>query len=263
MNEGGNAIATGQDGSRERTWRDAARPLRVDVARYRRARREVSPVTLGSLPQHQLGVATHHRDGGLLNSFRKELPLDKILGLNGHLLIQPLDSPLIDSGRRPIMMVLAAPRCTVVRLALARSPFYTNGVLVRGIRALDPSWPGSDRRSRSSKRWRLRRGASPSGPAGDVVGACRRQRRWWCWCGAVRPARPGERPRRWRRLKIGIPNTTLCPSICRYRRRIGSSALARHRDRAYGHPTASTPQAIGGGAAPSHRIDWRGRNATF
>ena len=82
----------------------------------------------------------------VMNGFRKEL-LDKILGLNGHLLIQPLDSPLTDweavAGR--IMMVpgvrLAAP--VVEGQALASSPFNANGVLVRGIRGPDLARLGS------------------------------------------------------------------------------------------------------------------------
>ena len=93
-----------------------------------------------------LGVATLIIVMAVMNGFRKEL-LDKILGLNGHLLIQPLDSPLTDwdavAGR--IMMVpgvrLAAP--VVEGQALASSPFNANGVLVRGIRAPDLGRLGS------------------------------------------------------------------------------------------------------------------------
>src|SRR2546421_11570872 len=42
-----------------------------------------------------LGVATLIIVMAVMNGFRKEL-LDKILGLNGHLLVQPLESPLDD-----------------------------------------------------------------------------------------------------------------------------------------------------------------------
>jgi len=42
-----------------------------------------------------LGVATLIIVMAVMNGFRKEL-LDKILGLNGHLLVQPLESPLTD-----------------------------------------------------------------------------------------------------------------------------------------------------------------------
>jgi lipoprotein-releasing system permease protein len=76
----------------------------------------------------------------VMNGFRKEL-LDKILGLNGHILVQPLESPLTDwkdvadrvsqvQGIR-----LAAP--VVDGQALASSPFNASGVFVRGIRAAD------------------------------------------------------------------------------------------------------------------------------
>ena len=87
-----------------------------------------------------LGVATLIIVMAVMNGFRKEL-LDKILGLNGHLLVQPLESPLTDwkdvadrisqvAGIR-----LAAP--VVDGQALASSPFNASGVLVRGIRADD------------------------------------------------------------------------------------------------------------------------------
>src|SRR6516162_298422 len=76
----------------------------------------------------------------VMNGFRTEL-LDKILGLNGHLLIQPLDSPLTDweAVADRISEVgdvrLAAP--IVEGQALASSPFNSAGVLVRGMRARD------------------------------------------------------------------------------------------------------------------------------
>jgi len=76
----------------------------------------------------------------VMNGFRKEL-LDKILGLNGHILVQPLESPLTDwqvvaqrvSGVDGVR--LAAP--IVEGQALASSPFHASGVLVRGIRSRD------------------------------------------------------------------------------------------------------------------------------
>src|ERR1700727_728001 len=87
-----------------------------------------------------LGVATLIIVMAVMNGFRKEL-LDKILGLNGHLLIQPLESPLTDweavAGR--IIMVpgvrLAAP--VVDGQARASPPYNASGVFVRGIRADD------------------------------------------------------------------------------------------------------------------------------
>src|SRR5436309_3465791 len=87
-----------------------------------------------------LGVATLIIVMAVMNGFRKEL-LDKILGLNGHLLVQPLESPLTDwqqvSDRlaRVEGVILAAP--IVEGLALDSSPFNAAGVLVRGVRAAD------------------------------------------------------------------------------------------------------------------------------
>jgi lipoprotein-releasing system permease protein len=111
--------------------------------RYLRARRRegfISVIAGFSFLGIMLGVATLIIVMAVMNGFRAEL-LDKILGLNGHVLIQPLDSPLTDwdavTGR--IVMVpgvrLALP--LVEGQALASSPFNANGVLVRGIRGPD------------------------------------------------------------------------------------------------------------------------------
>jgi lipoprotein-releasing system permease protein len=111
--------------------------------RYLRARRKegfISVIAGFSFLGIMLGVATLIIVMAVMNGFRKEL-LDKILGLNGHLLIQPLDSPLSDfdqvaqrvSGIEGIR--LAAP--IVEGQALASSPFAASGVLIRGIRNAD------------------------------------------------------------------------------------------------------------------------------
>src|SRR3981081_2422584 len=66
--------------------------------RYLRARRRegfISVIAGFSFLGIMLGVATLIIVMAVMNGFRKEL-LDKILGLNGHLLIQPLESPLTD-----------------------------------------------------------------------------------------------------------------------------------------------------------------------
>src|SRR5260370_6628465 len=85
--------------------------------RYLRARRKegfISVIAGFSFLGIMLGVATLIIVMAVMNGFRKEL-LDKILGLNGHLLVQPLDSPLTDyeavAARisRPSRGVLAAP----------------------------------------------------------------------------------------------------------------------------------------------------------
>src|SRR5579862_6218534 len=66
--------------------------------RYLRARRKegfISVIAGFSFIGIMLGVATLIIVMAVMNGFRQEL-LSKILGLNGHLLIQPLESPLTD-----------------------------------------------------------------------------------------------------------------------------------------------------------------------
>ena len=66
--------------------------------RYLRARRKegfISVIAGFSFLGIVLGVATLIIVMAVMNGFRKEL-LDKILGLNGHLLVQPLEKPLTD-----------------------------------------------------------------------------------------------------------------------------------------------------------------------
>ena len=111
--------------------------------RYLRARRKegfISVIAGFSFLGIVLGVATLIIVMAVMNGFRKEL-LDKILGLNGHLLVQPIDSPLTDwelvadkIGKVPGIR-LAAP--IVDGQALASSPFNASGVLVRGVRSAD------------------------------------------------------------------------------------------------------------------------------
>jgi lipoprotein-releasing system permease protein len=111
--------------------------------RYLRARRQEGFISVNagfSFLGIMLGVATLIIVMAVMNGFRKEL-LDKILGLNGHLLIQPLESPLTDWQQvtervsRIEGVRLAAP--IVEGQALASSPFNASGVLVRGMRATD------------------------------------------------------------------------------------------------------------------------------
>jgi lipoprotein-releasing system permease protein len=87
-----------------------------------------------------LGVATLIIVMAVMNGFRQEL-LSKILGLNGHLLIQPLESPLTDYAAvadrisKVDGVYLAAP--LVEGQALASSPFNASGVVVRGMLGAD------------------------------------------------------------------------------------------------------------------------------
>jgi lipoprotein-releasing system permease protein len=111
--------------------------------RYLRARRKegfISVIAGFSFLGIVLGVATLIIVMAVMNGFRHEL-LEKILGLNGHLLIQPLEKPLTDWAEVSDRVIkvpgikLAAP--IVEGQALASSPFNSGGVLVRGIRVQD------------------------------------------------------------------------------------------------------------------------------
>src|SRR5215813_4570445 len=112
-------------------------------ARYLRARRKegfISVIAGFSFLGIMLGVATLIIVMAVMNGFRKEL-LDKILGLNGHILVQPLESPLTDwqDVAERISQVqgirLAAP--VIDGQALASSRSNASGVFVRGIRGAD------------------------------------------------------------------------------------------------------------------------------
>src|SRR5580700_12177887 len=111
--------------------------------RYLRSRRKegfISVIAGFSFLGIMLGVATLIIVMAVMNGCRHEL-LDKILGLNGHLLIQPIESPLTDYApvadrvSRVPGVILAAP--IVEGQALASSPFNASGVLVRGMRGAD------------------------------------------------------------------------------------------------------------------------------
>ena len=117
--------------------------------RYLRARRQegfISIIAAFSFLGIMLGVATLIIVMAVMNGFRKEL-LSKILGLNGHLLVQPLESPLTDYQAVAERLAaidgirLAVP--IVEGQALASSPFNAAGVLVRGIRGTDLAGLGS------------------------------------------------------------------------------------------------------------------------
>jgi lipoprotein-releasing system permease protein len=110
--------------------------------RYLRARRKegfISIIAGFSFLGIMLGVATLIIVMAVMNGFRKEL-LGKILGINGHVLVQPLESPLTDwdavakriSGIQGVR--LAAP---IVEGQALASGTQASGVLVRGIRAAD------------------------------------------------------------------------------------------------------------------------------
>jgi lipoprotein-releasing system permease protein len=111
--------------------------------RYLRARRKegfISVIAGFSFLGILLGVATLIIVMAVMNGFRKEL-MSKILGINGHILVQPLESAMTDYAEvaKRISSIkgvtLAVP--LVEGQALASSPFQAGGVLVRGIREED------------------------------------------------------------------------------------------------------------------------------
>ena len=88
--------------------------------RYLRARRKegfISVIAGFSFLGIMLGVATLIIVMAVMNGFRKEL-LDKILGLNGHLLVQPLELPLTDWKD-------VADRISQVQASASRRPWWT------------------------------------------------------------------------------------------------------------------------------------------
>src|SRR4051795_406886 len=111
--------------------------------RYLRARRRegfISVIAGFSFLGIMLGVATLIIVMAVMNGFRKEL-IDKIVGMNGHLVVQPIESPLTDwkdvterisqvPGIRLAVPVVDGP-------ALASSAHNASGGLVRGIRTDD------------------------------------------------------------------------------------------------------------------------------
>jgi len=119
------------------------------AGRYLRARRReafISVIAGFSFVGIMLGVATLIIVMAVMNGFRTEL-ISKILGLNGHVIVQATDSPLTDYdavGKRIAAVpgvVSAIP--LVEGQALASGPNNSAGALVRGIRQIDlPRVPG-------------------------------------------------------------------------------------------------------------------------
>ncbi len=114
------------------------------AGRYLRARRKeafISVIAGFSFLGIMLGVATLIIVMAVMNGFRSEL-LGRILGINGHLVLQPVDRPLTDY--REVAERVAAVDGVVAAVplvegqALASGPAGSgSGVLVRGIRAAD------------------------------------------------------------------------------------------------------------------------------
>jgi lipoprotein-releasing system permease protein len=113
------------------------------AGRYLRTRRRegfVSVIAGFSFLGIMLGVATLIVVLSVMNGFRKEL-LDKIVGINGHIFIAPIDRPLTDYAEVAdrISRVAGVRRAIpmVEGQAFASSPYQGSGVLVRGVRGSD------------------------------------------------------------------------------------------------------------------------------
>jgi len=128
---------------------NASRPLPFSPfewllsGRYLQARRKegfISVIAGFSFLGIMLGVATLIIVMAVMNGFRKEL-IDRIVGMNGHLAVQPIEAPLTDWAdvteriRQVPGIRLAVP--VVDGPALASSAHNASGVLVRGIRPDD------------------------------------------------------------------------------------------------------------------------------
>ena len=97
------------------------------AGRYLRSRRRetfISVIAGFSFAGIMLGVATLIIVMAVMNGFRTEL-LSKILGINGHMLVQPIDLPLTDYD-------VVAPKLETVPDVVAAMPFIEGQALVSG-----------------------------------------------------------------------------------------------------------------------------------
>ncbi|WP_029032526.1 lipoprotein-releasing ABC transporter permease subunit [Salinarimonas rosea] len=113
------------------------------AGRYLRTRRRegfVSVIAGFSFIGIMLGVATLIIVLSVMNGFRNEL-LSKIVGMNGHVFIAPIDRPLTDFAEvaRTVEALPGVVRAvpTVEGQAFASSSVQGGGVLVRGVRPQD------------------------------------------------------------------------------------------------------------------------------
>jgi lipoprotein-releasing system permease protein len=117
--------------------------------RYLRSRRRetfISVIAAFSFIGIMLGVATLIIVMGVMNGFRAEL-IQKILGLNGHVIVQAMDTKFTDyagvAARIAKVPGVASAVPLVEGQALGSGPNNASGVLVRGIRQEDlPHVPG-------------------------------------------------------------------------------------------------------------------------
>ena len=111
--------------------------------RYLRARRErsfISVIAAFSFLGIMLGVATLIVVMSVMNGFRSEL-LDKIVGINGHVFLQSIDTPLTDFDAVDDRVAKVPGVKLVIPMiegaAGVSSPYNQSGALIRGIREAD------------------------------------------------------------------------------------------------------------------------------
>ena len=113
------------------------------AGRYLRTRRRegfVSVIAGFSFIGIMLGVATLIIVLSVMNGFRKEL-LDKIVGINGHIFIAPIEKPLTDYAELSSRIAKVAGVRRAIPMvegqAFGSSQYNGSGVLVRGVRGED------------------------------------------------------------------------------------------------------------------------------
>ncbi|MBD9493607.1 MULTISPECIES: lipoprotein-releasing ABC transporter permease subunit [unclassified Ensifer] len=134
----------------ERPEKSSSRPFsafeRMVAWRYLRSRRKeafISVIAGFSFIGIMLGVATLIIVMAVMNGFRTEL-ISRILGINGHMIVQPIDGPLNNypelatkfSGVKGVTMAIPMVEGQVLAQGVGDS---STGALVRGIRADDLS----------------------------------------------------------------------------------------------------------------------------
>jgi lipoprotein-releasing system permease protein len=133
-----------QEAAQSRATRPFSAFERMVAWRYLRSRRKeafISVIAGFSFLGIMLGVATLIIVMAVMNGFRTEL-ISRILGVNGHMIIQPIDSPLNDfdelakkfSGVAGVKMVLPLVEGQTMASGSSGTP---SGALVRGVRAED------------------------------------------------------------------------------------------------------------------------------
>ncbi|WP_440657483.1 lipoprotein-releasing ABC transporter permease subunit [Ensifer adhaerens] len=144
------AVTENQVQAAERPEKSSSRPFsafeRMVAWRYLRSRRKeafISVIAGFSFIGIMLGVATLIIVMAVMNGFRTEL-ISRILGINGHMIVQPIDGPLNNypelatkfSGVKGVTMAIPMVEGQVLAQGVGDS---STGALVRGIRADDLS----------------------------------------------------------------------------------------------------------------------------